>query len=107
MTAVLCGSFNPTTSRAMFDAASKALAQMFSAPFRAVLLKSIGFAILLLIAFAIALNRLFAWLAAVGGSYLDGVIGPNLQTPLHVLIWVLALMAGFGLAAAAVSSCRP
>ena len=85
----------------MLDAAFKALSQMFTAPFRAVLLKSIGLAILLLILFGIGLNKLFAWLAGVGEGYLDGVIGPGLQTPLHALIWVLAISAGFGLVAGA------
>jgi CysZ protein len=85
----------------MLDAAFKALTQMFTRPFRAVLLKSIGLAILLLILFAIGLNRLFGWLAGVGQGYLDGVIGPGLQTPLHALIWVLAISAGFGLVAGA------
>jgi uncharacterized protein involved in cysteine biosynthesis len=85
----------------MFDAAFKALAQMFSPPFRAVLLKSIGLAIMLLILFGVGLNRLFGWLAGVGQGYLDGVIGPGMQTPLHALIWVLAISAGFGLVAGA------
>jgi uncharacterized protein involved in cysteine biosynthesis len=85
----------------MLDAAFKALTQMFTRPFRAVLLKSIGLAILLLILFAIGLNKLFGWLAGVGQGYLDGVIGPDLQTPLHALIWVLAISAGFGLVAGA------
>jgi uncharacterized protein involved in cysteine biosynthesis len=85
----------------MFSAASMALAQMFTAPFRAVLFKSIGLAILLLALFGIGLNRLFGWLASVGNSYLDGVIGPGFQMPLHALIWVLALSAGFGLIAGA------
>jgi CysZ protein len=85
----------------MFDAAFKALAEMFSPPFRAVLLKSIGLAILLLILFGIGLNRLFGWLAGAGQGYFDGVIGPGMQTPLHALIWVLAISAGFGLVAGA------
>jgi uncharacterized protein involved in cysteine biosynthesis len=85
----------------MFSAASMALAQMFTPPFRAVLFKSIGLAILLLVLFGIALNRLFGWLASVGQSYLDGVTGPGFQMPLHALIWVLALSAGFGLVAGA------
>jgi uncharacterized protein involved in cysteine biosynthesis len=85
----------------MFDAAFKALAQMFSPPFRAVLLKSIGLAILLLILFGVGLNKLFGWLAGAGQGYLDGVIGPGMQTPLHALIWVLAISAGFGLVAGA------
>jgi uncharacterized protein involved in cysteine biosynthesis len=85
----------------MFDAAIKALSQMFTRPFRAVLLKSIGLAILVLILFGIGLNRLFGWLAGVGEGYLDGVLGPGLQMPLHALIWVLAIAAGFGLVAGA------
>ena len=86
----------------MFDAATKALTQMFTPPFRAVLLKSIGLAILLLIMLGIALHRLFAWLAAEGAGYLEGVTGPGMQTPLHALLWVLAIAAGFGLIAGAV-----
>jgi CysZ protein len=86
----------------MFDAAAKALAQMFTPPFRTVLWKSIGLAVLMLILFGLGLNWLFGWLAGVGASYVDGVTGPSLQTPLHVLLWVLAIMAGFGLFAGAI-----
>jgi CysZ protein len=86
----------------MLDAAVKALAQMFSPPFRRVLLKSIGLAILVLILLGIALQRLFAWLAAQGAQQLEPMIGPGLQSPLHVLIWMFALLAGFGLAAGAI-----
>ena len=75
---------------------------MFTPPFRAVLLKSIGLAILLLIMLGIGLHRLFAWLATEGGGYLEGVTGPGLQTPLHALLWVLAIAAGFGLLAGTV-----
>jgi CysZ protein len=86
----------------MFSDAAKALAQMFTPPFRAVLLKSVGLAILLLILLGIGLHRLFGWLAAEGAGYLEGVTGPGLQTPLHALLWVLAIAAGFGLAAGAI-----
>jgi len=86
----------------MLDAAVKALAQMFSPPFRRVLLKSIGLAILVLILFGIALQRLFAWLADQGAHQLEPMLGPGLQTPLHALIWMFALLAGFGLAAGAI-----
>ena len=84
----------------MFGAAAKALAQMFTPPFRAVLLKSIGLAILVLIVFGIGLHRLLGWLAGIGESYLEGVTG--LATPLHALLWVLAILAGFGLVAGVV-----
>jgi uncharacterized protein involved in cysteine biosynthesis len=86
----------------MFDAAIKALQQMFTPPFRGVLLKSVGLAILLLIMLGIGLHRLFAWLAAEGAGYLEGVTGSGLQMPLQVLLWVLAIAAGFGLVAGAV-----
>lgn len=86
----------------MFDAAAKALSQMFSPPFRSVLLKSIGLAILVLILFGVALHRVFAWLAGAGAQYLEGFTGPGMQSPLHVLIWMLAILAGFGLAAGAI-----
>jgi uncharacterized protein involved in cysteine biosynthesis len=82
----------------MLDAAVKALAQMFSPPFRRVLLKSIGLAILVLILFGIALQRLMAWLAAQGAQQLEPMLGPGLQAPLQVLIWVM----WFGLAAGAI-----
>src|SRR5205807_2340958 len=76
--------------------------QMFTPPFRTVLLKSVGLAILLLILFGIGLHRLFGWLAAEGAGYLEGLSGPGMQTPLHALLWVLAIAAGFGLAAGAI-----
>jgi CysZ protein len=81
----------------MFDAAFKALGQMFTPPFRAALLKSIGLSILLLVMFGFGLHRLFGWLADEGAQYLEGFTGPGMQTPLHALLWALALMAGFGL----------
>jgi uncharacterized protein involved in cysteine biosynthesis len=86
----------------MLADAYKAFAQMFTPPFRAVLLKSVGLAILLLILLGIGLHRLFGWLAAEGAGYLEGVTGPGLQMPLHALLWVLAIAAGFGLAAGAI-----
>ncbi|MBV8835851.1 MAG: sulfate transporter family protein [Alphaproteobacteria bacterium] len=86
----------------MFDAAVKAIGQMFTPPFRTVLLKSIGLAILMLILFALGLHRLFAWLAAEGAHYLEGLTGPGMQAPLHALLWVLAIVAGFGLFAGAI-----
>ena len=62
---------------------------------------------LVLILLGIGLQRLFAWLAGEGAHYLEGVTGPGMQTPLHALLWVVVIIAGFGLAASArCSSCR-
>jgi uncharacterized protein involved in cysteine biosynthesis len=86
----------------MLDAAFKALGQMFSPPFRRVLLKSIGLALLVLILLGVALHRLLAWLAGEGAQYLEGMIGPGMQTPLHALLWLVVILSGFGLVVGAV-----
>jgi len=86
----------------MFDAAFKALSQILTPPFRSVLWKAVGLALLILIMLGIGLHQVFGWLAAQGAGYLEGVAGQGMHTPLHVLLWIVAIMAGFGLAAAAV-----
>ena len=89
----------PTYSSAfMLDAAIKALTQMFTPPFRAVLLKSIGLAILVLDPdgrrIAPAVRPGFPH---EGPATCKALPGSGLQTPLHVLLWMLAIMAGLGL----------
>jgi CysZ protein len=84
----------------MIDAAIKALAQMFSAPFRTVLIKAIGLAVIVLVAVGIALQRLIDWLVADGAAYVEGMTG--MHTLLHVLLWILAFVSGFGVLAGAI-----
>jgi CysZ protein len=86
----------------MFDAALKALEQLLSRPFRAVLLKSIALALVLLLALGIGLHRLIAWLIGGGGGWLEGALGGNAHGPINALEWVLAIAAGFGLIAGAI-----
>jgi len=86
----------------MLDAAFKALAQLFSPPFRTVLLKSIGLALVLLIAIGIGLDRLLAWLIGAGGVWLETSIGPTAHGPVNGLEWLLVVMAGLGIIAGAV-----
>ncbi len=86
----------------MFNAAVKALAQMFSPPFRAALLKSVGLAILLLIALAYGLHRVLSWLSVEGAAYLEGTAGAGLHTPLQVLLWIVTVALGIGLFAGAI-----
>src|SRR5262249_25955465 len=81
----------------MFEAAAKALAQMLSPPFRSVLMKSMGLALVLLVVFGIALHRLLAWAASGGESWLAALLGPAAQTPLDIVSWILASAAAFGL----------
>ena len=55
----------------MLAAAIKALSQMLSPPFRTVLLKSVGLALVLVVLLGMALQRLFVWLAT------SGQVGPR------------------------------
>ena len=85
----------------MFEAAGKALAQMFSPPFRRVLLKSIGLALLLIIVIGIGLQRLIAMLVGEGASLAIGADwGP--QWLWSVLAWFVSFAAGLGLFAGAI-----
>jgi uncharacterized protein involved in cysteine biosynthesis len=86
----------------MLDAAIKALFQMFSRPFRGVLLKSVGLALALLLVVGIALHRLLSWLTGAGEAWAEGVIGGFAHGPLAALGWVLAFALGLGLIAGAI-----
>jgi CysZ protein len=86
----------------MFDAALKALEQLFSPPFRTVLVKSVGLALVLLLALGVALHRLVAWLIAGGGGWVETLLGPGANGPLNALEWVLTIAAGLGLIAGAI-----
>jgi uncharacterized protein involved in cysteine biosynthesis len=82
---------------AMLEAATKALTQMLSPPFRTVLGKAIGLALVLIVAIGIALQRLLMWLATAGESWVESVLGASAHTPLEILAWILAVAAGLGI----------
>jgi CysZ protein len=86
----------------MLDAVFKALGQMFTQPFRKVLLKAVGLAIALLIAMVVALFRLLEWLSGTGMNWLEVKIGAAAHGPLAVLGWILAITLGIGLFTGAV-----
>src|SRR5437588_637612 len=81
----------------MLDAAGKALTQMFSPPFRAVLLKSIGLALLLIVLIGVGLHQLFLWFANAGEGWIDSVLGPSAQTAVWILGKILAIAAALGI----------
>ena len=60
----------------MLAAAINALTQMFSRPFRTVLLKAVGLAIALLAVLAIVLYRLLSWLTGAGSKSSLGAAPP-------------------------------
>jgi CysZ protein len=81
----------------MLDAAAQALSQMLSPPFRAVLLKSIGLALILIIIIGIGLHDLLAWLAGAGEGFAENALGPNAHGPLAVLAFILTIAASLGI----------
>ncbi len=86
----------------MIDAVLKALGQMFSPPFRMVLLKAVGLAVVLLAAAVVAVFRLLEWLSGAGMAWLEGAAGSFSHTPLTVLGWIIAVALGLGLFTGAV-----
>ena len=86
----------------MLDAALKALAQMASPPFRALLLKSIALAIVLIIALGIGIDRGLIALLAWAGSWIELHVGTGAHTTINVLEWVVAIAAGLGIVAGAI-----
>jgi CysZ protein len=81
----------------MLDAAFKALTQMLSPPFRAVLLKASGLALVLIVLVGVALHRLLVWLGTYGAEWGESVLGVSAHTPLVVLAWLLSIAAGLGI----------
>jgi CysZ protein len=86
----------------MLDAAAQALTQMFTPPFRAVLLKSIGLALILIVIMGIGLQHLLSWLAGAGEGYAESTLGPGAHTPLSALAFVLTLVTSLGIIAGSV-----
>jgi uncharacterized protein involved in cysteine biosynthesis len=81
----------------MFDAAIKALSQIFSPSMRAILWRAIGFALILVVVAGIGLQRLLSWFATSGGTNLETYLGPAFHTPVTILGWVLSIAAALGI----------
>src|SRR6202158_6412224 len=86
----------------MLDAAVKALSQIRSPPMRSILWRSIALALVLITVLAIGLQRLLSWFATSGEGWAEAMLGPNFQTPLNVLAWIVSIAAGLGVVFGAV-----
>ena len=80
----------------MLDDAVNALTQMLSPPLRAVLWKSIGLALALIVAVGIVLERLIIWLVGAGSSSVETTLGPHAHVPASIIAWVLSIAASLG-----------
>jgi uncharacterized protein involved in cysteine biosynthesis len=80
----------------MFDAAFKALSQILSQPMRAILWKSAGLALILIVVAAIGLQRLLSWFAGSGEAWAEQMLGPNFHTTLEIIAWIVSIAAGLG-----------
>lgn len=81
----------------MFDAAYKALAQMFTSPLRAVLFKSVGLALLMIVIIGVLLQRVLAHLAASGADWAEASYGFVPHGAWSAIVWGLSVMAGLGI----------
>jgi CysZ protein len=81
----------------MIDAVANAIAQLFTAPLRRVLLKSVGLAVLLLVIAIIVLQRLLASLAESGANWAETSAGIAPHSAWATLAWILSIMAGLGI----------
>src|ERR1700692_351548 len=71
----------------MLDDAIKAIVQMFSPPLRAVLWKSVGLALALIVVVGIGLERLIVHFLDVGGASVETTLGPQAHAPVHAMAW--------------------
>jgi CysZ protein len=86
----------------MIADAMKALTQMASSPFRAVLLKAISLALILIVVIGIGLHRILLWLTQHGEGVAENALGSSWHGPLDILVWILSIAAGLGIVVGAV-----
>jgi len=86
----------------MIDPVVKTLTQMFTPPFRQVLLKSIGLALVMIVLLAVGMYYGLTWLAQVGTSWAESNVGAVPHTAWTVLIWILSFAAGLGVVTGAI-----
>lgn len=81
----------------MLDDVFNAFTQLFSPPLRAVLWKSVGLALALIVVVAVALERLIVWLVGAGGASIETSLGPHAHFPVTAVAWLLSIAAGYGI----------
>jgi CysZ protein len=86
----------------MLEAAFKAFADLLTPPLRAVLLKSVLFALAVIVVIGIALQRLLSGLAESGANWAEQSAGFAPHSAWAALAWLLSIMASLGVITGAV-----
>jgi CysZ protein len=86
----------------MLDSVIQAITQLFSPPLRAVLWRTIGLSVLMIVVAGIVLERLIVHFVGVGGASVESTIGPQVHAPVHALAWLLSFAAGLGIIAGSI-----
>jgi CysZ protein len=86
----------------MIDAVVKALNQMFTPPFRRVLLKAIGLALIMVVLLGVGMYYGFTWLAELGTAWGQNNVGVVPQNVWTVLVWIVSFMASLGIITGAI-----
>ncbi|MEJ2376131.1 MAG: sulfate transporter family protein [Pseudolabrys sp.] len=81
----------------MLDAAAKTLSQMFAPALRAVLMKAVGLALLLIVIVGVVLQRLLSALATQGATWAEHASGVANHTLWNLFAWLLSIMASLGI----------
>ena len=81
----------------MLEDAAKALTQMLSPRLRAVLWKSIGLALALIVVVGVALDRLIEWLVGAGSASAENTLGAHAHLPVTAIAGLLSIAAGLGI----------
>lgn len=86
----------------MLDAVFRAFGQMLRPPLRAVLFKSIGLSLILILLIGVGLQRLFVALAGQGAVWAEGTWAGAPHALWDALVWVASIMASLGIVTGAV-----
>jgi len=81
----------------MIDAVIKTLTQMFTPPFRRVLLKSIGLALIMIVLLGVGTYHGFSWLADTGAAWGQSHAGIVPGWGWTALVWIFTIAAGVGI----------
>jgi CysZ protein len=85
------------TSAGMLDDVINAITQLFARPLRALLWRTIGLALVLIVVVGILLERVIVHLVGMGGASVESTLGAQAHAPVHVLAWLISIAAGFGI----------